>query len=152
MAYCLAKSTTGVLVVEDFGPFRSFIRSLLGANANLQVVGEACDGQDAVEKAQRLKPGVILMDISLPGLDGLEATRQIREFAPSSKIVFVTQEDSVEVVQEAFRLGASGYIVKKQAGKDLLPGLSAVLQGQRFVSSGLNGNGLATTKGPDKVD
>ena len=137
-----------ILLVEDFRPVRAIITSLLDGNPDLRVIGEASDGVEAVAKAQELRPDVVLMDIGLPKLNGLEAARRIRELVPSSKIVFLTQEASAEVLKEALSLGSWGYIVKLQTGIDLLNGLTSILQGKRFVSEGADGNGLASTKAP----
>jgi len=100
----------------------------------LQVVGEASDGLEAVQKAVELRPDLILMDIGLPTLNGIEAARQIRKLAPESKIIFLSQESSAEFVQEAFRLGACGYIVKTRAESELLTALETVISGKKFVS------------------
>jgi DNA-binding NarL/FixJ family response regulator len=100
----------------------------------LKVVGEASDGLEGVQKAVELTPDLILMDIGLPSLNGIEAARQIRKLVPNSKIIFLSQESSPEVVQEAMSLGASGYVVKPMAGCDLLPAVEAALLGRKFVS------------------
>ena len=139
-----------ILLVEDFQPYRSFIASLLSKNADLDVVGEVGDGLEAVARAEELKPDLILIDISLPKLNGLDAARRIRELVPSSKIIFLTQETQVEIVKEALNLGAWGYISKGRGKADLLAGLAAVLQGKRFVSNGLPGDGLSSTKPPER--
>jgi len=123
-----------VLVVEDFDPFRSFVCSVLKQNPELDVVCELSDGLAAVQKAEGLKPDLILMDIGLPGLNGIEAGRQIRKLLPNAKIIFLTQESAEDVIQEALRLGALGYVVKTRAGSDLLPAVEAVLQGKQYVS------------------
>ena len=123
-----------MLVVEDFDPFRSFVCSVLKQNPELDVVCELSDGLAAVQKAEGLKPDLILMDIGLPGLNGIEAGRQIRKLLPNAKIIFLTQESAVDVIQEALRLGALGYVVKTRAGSDLLPAVEAVLQGKQYVS------------------
>src|SRR5579863_1138611 len=129
-----------VLVVEDFLPFRQFICSALGEKPELQVVGEVSDGQEAVHKAEELRPDLILLDIGLPTLNGIEAARQIRKLAPESKIIFVSQESSADVVQEALALGALGYVVKAHAGSELLAAVGAVLAGSQFLGSGLLGH------------
>ena len=139
-------------MVEDFKPYRDFVTSLLGENPDLWIICEASDGLEAVGKAQQLKPDLVLMDIGLPKLNGLEATRRIRQLAPSSKVVFFTQETDIEVVKEGLSLGAWGYIVKKHGGTDLLAGLEAILQGKRFVSSAVADNGFASTIGPNPAD
>ena len=128
-------SSIRILVVEDFAPFRKVIRSTLGERADLQVICEVADGLEAVQKAEELKPELILLDIGLPTLNGIEAARQIRKLAPDSKIIFLTQESSADVVQEALSLGASGYVVKTRAGSELLAAVEAVLLEKQFVSS-----------------
>lgn len=128
-------------MAEDFRPYRTLVASLLNQESHLQVVGEASDGLEIVEKAQQLQPDLIFMDIGLPNLNGLEAARRIHELNPSTKIVFLTQEIDTDVVREAFSLGACGYILKQQVETELLPALAAVLQGRRFVSSGLPDGG-----------
>jgi DNA-binding NarL/FixJ family response regulator len=123
-----------VLVVDDFEPFRSFVCSTLKQKPELEVVCELSDGLAAVQKAAELKPDLILLDIGLPGLNGIEAGRQIRNLVSDSKIIFLTQESSEDVVQAALGLGARGYVVKTRAGSDLLAAVEAVLQGQQYVS------------------
>jgi DNA-binding NarL/FixJ family response regulator len=123
-----------VLVVEDFEPFLQFLSSTLAKRRDLQVIGEVSDGLEAVQEAVELKPDLILMDIGLPSLNGIEAARQIRKLVPESKIIiFFSQEYSADVVQEALRLGARGYVVKTR-GTDLLAAVDAVILGKRFVS------------------
>jgi CheY-like chemotaxis protein len=109
------------------------MRSILQNKLEFRSIVEAWDGVEAIELAQALQPDLILLDIGLPKLNGIEAARRIRELAPRSKILFVSQESSVEVVQTAFSLGASGYVVKKDAGSELLTAVDAVLRGERFV-------------------
>src|SRR3954465_14438297 len=130
-----------VLIVEDYQPFRRFLRSTLEQRPATQIAGEATDGLEAVQKAEDLQPDLILFDVGLPKLNGIEAARQIRTVSPESKILFVSQEFSADVVQEALRLGALGYVVKTQAGLDLLAAVEAICQGGRFVSAGLAGGG-----------
>lgn len=101
----------------------------------MRVVCEVCDGLEAVQRAEELKPDLILLDIGLPRLNGIEAARRIRDLAPESKIIFSSQETSAEIVQEAMRLGAWGYVFKIHAAAHLLPAIDAVLSGKRFVSS-----------------
>jgi DNA-binding NarL/FixJ family response regulator len=123
-----------VLVVEDFVPFRQFILSTLAAKPDVKVVGEVSNGFAAVNKSLELQPDLILLDIALPGLDGINAARQIRTLAPDSKIIFLTQESSAEIVQEALGVGARGYVLKIKAASELLRALEAVLLGKTFVS------------------
>jgi DNA-binding NarL/FixJ family response regulator len=124
-----------VLVVEDFEPVRRSICAALGERRDLQVVGEASDGLEAVQKAVELKPNLVLMDIGLPSQNGIEAARQVRELVPDAKIIFLSQESSAEVVQEALSFGAQGYVVKIRAGLDLLTAVQAVISGKMFVST-----------------
>jgi DNA-binding NarL/FixJ family response regulator len=129
-----------VLVVDDFEPFRRFICSTLRTRPELQIVGEVSDGLEAVHKAEELRPDLIVLDIGLPTLNGIEAARQIRKVAPEYKILFVSQESSADLVQEALALGALGYVVKAHAGSELLGAVAAVLQGKQFVSASLMGH------------
>ncbi len=126
-----------VLVVEDFVPFQDFICSTLRKKPNVQVIGKASDGQEAVERTEKLKPDLILLDIGLPTLNGIAAARQICKLAPEAKIIFVTQESSPDVAQEALSSGAQGYVLKTRAGSDLVAAVDAVLEGRQFVSDGL---------------
>jgi len=129
-------SSVRVLVVEDFEPFQRVIRSTLQKRREFQVICEVSDGLEAVQKAGELQPDLIVLDIGLPTLDGIEAARRIRKLSPKSQILFLSQESSADVVEEALSLGA-GYVLKAQAGSELLAAVDAVLQGKQFVSSGL---------------
>ena len=126
-------TTFRVLVVDDFEPFRRFICLTLKKRPDVQIVGEASDGLEAVQKAEDLQPDLIVLDIGLPSLNGIEAARRIRKLSPDCKILFVSQESSADVVQEALNLGALGYVVKANAGADLLHAVEAVCQGRQFV-------------------
>ena len=126
-----------ILIVDDFESFRQFVCSMLQRRVEFQVIGQALDGLEALQKAEELQPDLILLDIGLPKLNGIEAARRLRKLIPHTKIVFLSQESSSDVVQEALRLGASGYVVKARAGSELLPAVEAVRRGRRFVSSGL---------------
>jgi len=128
-------STIRVMVVEDFQSFRRFVCSKLAQKPELRIICEVSDGLEAVQKAEEIKPDLILLDIGLPTLNGIEAARRIRRLVPESKIIFSTQETSADFVQEAMRLGAWAYVFKTHADGDLLPAIDAVLSGKRFVSS-----------------
>jgi DNA-binding NarL/FixJ family response regulator len=127
-------SPTRVLLVEDHEPFRRFIRTALSNHNDLLVIAETGNGMDAVSKCLELRPGLVLMDIGLPGLNGIEAARRIRALVPNCRIVFLTQEVSSEIMQEAFSLGASSYVVKRHATNDLLPAITAAREGRQFAS------------------
>jgi DNA-binding NarL/FixJ family response regulator len=116
-----------VLVVEDFAPFRRFVSLTLGNVRDFEVICETSDGLEAVQKAAELKPDLILMDIGLPSLNGIEAGRRIRTLVPECKIIFLSQESSADVMEEALCLGAWAYVVKSRAASDLLPALEAIV-------------------------
>jgi DNA-binding NarL/FixJ family response regulator len=138
-------SIVRVLVVEDYEPFRQFVCSILGNRPELQVICEASDGLEAVQRAEELQPDLIVLDIGLPSLNGIEAARRIRKVFPESKILFLSQESSADVAQECLSLGALGYVVKTHAGSELLSAVEAVLRGKRFLSSGLGSRGASIT-------
>jgi DNA-binding NarL/FixJ family response regulator len=126
-----------ILLVEDFEPLLRYEASLLQENPEWQIIGEATDGLEAVQKAEALRPDVILFDIGLPKLNGIEAARRICTIIPGIRIIFVTQESSASVVAEALSFGARGYVLKMRADSDLLPAVEAVLSGGQYVSHGL---------------
>ena len=131
-----------VLVVEDHEQFRRLICSTVEKAPELQVVGIVSDGPAAVQKAEELQPDLILLDIGLPRLNGIEAAGQISNLVPQTKILFLSQTTSTDVVQKALSTGARGYAVKTDVESELLTAVNAVLRGDRFVSSRLAGHGL----------
>lgn len=150
----MLKSLFRVLIVEDFERWRHFYRSALQKQSEFQVIGEVSDGMAAVQQAQDLRPDLILLDIGLPALNGIEAARRIREVSPASKILFVSENRSAAIFEEALGTGAGGYVFKSDAGRELLPAINAVLEGKRFVSASVlndppTGN---TTRDPDFDD
>ena len=131
-----------VLVVDDYEPWRRFVCSTCQRFPQLRLLGEASDGLEALQKAQELQPDLIVLDIGLPHLNGIQAARRIREASPKSKILFVSENRSLDIVEEALSTGAGGYVVKSDAGNDLWLAVEAVLQGERFVSVSLSGYDL----------
>jgi CheY-like chemotaxis protein len=129
-----------VLVVEDYEPFQRFVVSILEKQPELQIICRVSDGLEAVQKAEELQPDLILLDIGLPSLNGIEVARRIRKLSPKSKILFVSQESSADVVQGALGTGAQGYVVKSDARRELLEGVNAILRGEQFVGSRFSGN------------
>ncbi len=129
-----------VFIVDDYEPIRRFVRATIGNNPEFQVVGEASDGLEAVQKAQDLQPDLMVLDIGLPTLNGIEVARRTRKLCPGCRIILMSQEASADLAREAFRLGAMGYVVKAHAGSELLASIEAVCQGRRFVSNGLPGH------------
>jgi len=128
-----------VLLVDDFEPWRRFVSTALQKQRGFQIVLEVSDGLQAVQKAAELYPDLILLDIGLPGLNGIEAARRIRKVAPDSKIIFLTEDSAEDVAEEGLRIGAVGYVVKADAARELLPAMRAVASGHRFVSARLRG-------------
>jgi DNA-binding NarL/FixJ family response regulator len=126
-------------VVDDFAPWQLFISSIIVKYTDWHIVGEAADGFEAVQKAEQLKPDLILLDIGLPKLNGIEAARQLRRLVPESKILFLSGLHDPDIVREALRTGASGYIVKWDVGSELTKAIEAVLRGEQFVSTGVKG-------------
>ena len=127
-----------VLVVDDFAPWRQFVHSALQKNGDLRIVSEASDGLQAVRKATELQPDLILLDIGLPTLNGLEVARQIRALVPDARILFLSENNSDDIAEAALNTGAGGYVIKSAAGTELLPAIQTVLAGRRFVSAKLN--------------
>ncbi len=132
-------SSIRILITDDCAEWRRHVRSLLQARPEWQVIAEASDGLEAVEKAQGLKPDLILLDIGLPKLNGIEAARRIQQLSPSSKIIFLSQNNDLDIVRAALSTGARGYVRKTDVKKELFPAMDAILRGKQFVSSSING-------------
>lgn len=126
---------------------RRSICSLLSGDSTLDVVCETADGDEAIAKAEDLLPDVVLMDIRLHGISGIEAARQIRRVSPKSRIIFLSQFDSIQIAKEAMQTGAQGNVVKSDAGQELLRGIHTVRQGEAFVSQRLVAKGWVRAAG-----
>lgn len=135
----LETSTFRVLVIDDYEPWRHFVLTALRTQPRVQVLGAVSDGLEAVKVTQELQPDIILLDIGLPTLNGIEAARRIREVSPKSKILFVSENRSWDIAEEALRTGGIGYVIKSDAGRELLPALNAAFEGRRFLSTSLAG-------------
>jgi len=131
-----------VLLADDHALFREGLAGIIGAQADMQVVGEANDGLEAFVKAQELKPDLILMDIQMPGMDGLDATRKIKQILPETIIVMLTVRDEDEKLFEALRNGAQGYLLKEIRSQDMLAMLRGALRGEAALSPALAGRML----------
>ena len=121
-----------ILIVDDFEAFRRFVSSTLRQRAEFRIVGEASDGWEAVQRANELQPDVILLDVGLPNLNGLEVARKVRALSPA-KLLFISAFSDPDVVREAFRLGALAFVHKPHAQSELILAIDAVLGGKRFV-------------------
>ncbi len=122
-----------LLIVDDHSMFREGIRSLLAGYDDIEILGEAIDGKEAVEKACQLAPHVILMDIGMPEMDGLEATRRIMKKSPKTKVLVLTQHDNREYVLSAIKAGATGYVPKRALGSELVSAIRTVYKGDSFL-------------------
>lgn len=123
-----------ILVVDDNEPWRRQIRSILKKREEFEVVGEAADGLEAIQKAHTLKPDLILLDIGLPGVNGIEVAKRLCPAPCCAKVLFLSQNNDPDVVQAALSNGARGYILKTDAGSELLPAIGAVFRGESYVS------------------
>ncbi len=124
-----------ILIVDDCEAWRRMVVTTFRECSDWQMIGEASDGSEAVRKSAELQPDLIVLDIGLPELNGLDAARQIRKISPRSKILFLSENHCPDVVREAFRVGAAGYVVKSDAACDLLIAVEAVISNKQFVNS-----------------
>jgi len=145
-----------ILVVDDHAVLRDGIRALLAVHDDIEVVGEASEGKEAVTKAQELVPDVVIMDIAMPGMDGLEATRRIRKKHPKMKVLVLTQHDNKEYILSVIKAGASGYVPKRALGSELVSAIKSVKEGDSFLypsaASALIEDYLQQTRGEDPYD
>jgi DNA-binding NarL/FixJ family response regulator len=126
--------TIRILVVDDHPIVRQGLKTLLEGHSGWQVIGEASDGAEALEKAGELNPDVMVLDVTMPRMNGLEACRLLRRQFPELEILFVTQHDSPQMMREALEAGARGYVVKSNAARDLLAAVEAVSQHRVFTA------------------
>ena len=136
------KRSVRILVVEDFLPWREFFRAELQRDLEMEIVGELSDGTHIVQEVERLRPDLILMDIGLASINGIEAAKLVRECSPNTKILFVSENRSADIARQALDSGGNGYVVKIDVRKDLISGIRAVLAGRRFVSTSMAGHFL----------
>ena len=122
-----------VLVCDDHAILRDGIKLLLNSQPDMEVVGEAIDGREAVEQARALQPDMILMDIAMPGLNGLEATKQIRRDVPDARVLVLTMYENDEYVSRMLEAGVLGYVLKKAAGTELVHAIRSIHQGEAFL-------------------
>ena len=128
---------TTLLLVDDHAMFRMGLRLLLERESDLRVVGEASDGQAAIEAAQELAPDVVVMDISMPSMDGLEATRRILAEAPETKVIVLSIDGDSRYVKDMLQAGAAGYLLKESVPEELVNGIWSVSQGEVFLSGAI---------------
>ncbi len=125
---------TRILLVDDHPIVREGLRTVLQRRSGCEVVGEASDGSEAIEKAEQLQPDVMILDITMPKMNGLEVCRVVRQKRPEMEVLFVTQHDSPQMMREALSAGAKGYVVKSNAARDLLDALETVSQHKVFTA------------------
>ncbi len=128
-----------VLIADDHAIVREGIRMILLQQPDIEVIGEAADGQQAIDQVNRLGPDIVLMDIAMPGLGGLEATIEIRKTRPQTRILVLTQYDDKEYVFRFLKAGASGYVLKKTVGGALVAAVRSVYEGKSFIDSAVAG-------------
>ena len=142
----MPKAPIHILVAEDYEPFRRFVAASLQKRPELQIVAEVGDGAGAVQKVEELQPDLVLLDIGLPVLNGIEAAQRMRKASPRSRILCVSQETSSDIVQAALAAGAQGYVLKADAGRELLKAIDAVVRGETFMSTGVAGHNAPSAR------
>jgi DNA-binding NarL/FixJ family response regulator len=138
-------SVVRVLVVDDFQPWLRFVTKMLGSEVGVQIVGTALNGPEAIAQASILRPDLVLMDVGLPNMSGIEAARHIISLNSNTKIIFVSLITDPEIVQAAFAVGGWGYIVKSNTHSELLVAMKTVVEGKRYVGRGLPGFNVTGT-------
>ena len=135
-----------ILIVDDHEPWRQRISSMLEAQPEFEVIGEASDGLEALQRAEELKPDVIVLDIGLPKLNGIETGERLCQLVPRAKVLFLTQLKNADVVEAALSNGAQGYVLKTDAGRELFAAIKAILRGEKFVSRGIKWDNSSVTE------
>ncbi|MAS34502.1 MAG: DNA-binding response regulator [Anaerolineaceae bacterium] len=142
--------TTRIFLADDHAVLRAGLRLLIENQPDLTVIGEADDGSETLAQARQLKPDLILLDINMPGLDGLAALPLLRKDVPEARVLILTMHDDASYLQEALRAGASGYVLKKAVDSELLMAIRAVMRGETYVHSAMT-NKLLQTIIPDSA-
>lgn len=144
----MTTAATSILLADDHAVLRTGLRLLINSQPDMQVVGEAGNGSEAVALARELNPDVVLLDLNMPGMDGLQAIPLLRRDAPHSRILILTMHDDVTYLREALRAGASGYILKKAVDSELLMAIQTVMRGEVYVHSAMSARLLETIDTP----
>jgi len=131
------ESNVGILVVEDFDALRRLIFHKLQNELHLHNILGAADGEEGARLAEELQPDLVILDVGLPKLNGLQVAERIRQYAPKTRILFVSQESSEEIIEEAFRVGATGYVLKIDMEPELVTAVTKALRGERYLSRSL---------------
>jgi DNA-binding NarL/FixJ family response regulator len=126
-------ANTKVLIVDDHAIVREGIRMILALHPDIEVIGEASDGLEAIDRVNKLTPDVVLMDMAMPGLGGLEATLEIMKLRPQTRIIVLTQYDDTEYIYRFLKAGVAGYVLKKAVGNDLVTAIRSACQGKSFI-------------------
>lgn len=146
----MAKSAKRLLIIEDHPLFREGLKAILHRDSRFVIVGEAGSAEEGLRLARERKPDLVVMDISLPDLSGIEATRRILEQAPGARVMVVSFHSGVDYIADAFAAGASGYLVKESAAEKLLQGLHAVANGETYLDSAVSAEVVRKLSSPDK--
>jgi DNA-binding NarL/FixJ family response regulator len=134
----MAGEKKSIVIAEDHTILREGLRALISSNPDFDVVAEAGDGHEAVKCVERIKPNLVLMDLSMPRMNGMEAIREIRKRIPDTKIVVLTIHDTEEYILETIKTGANGYVLKDATHNELMMALNTVLDGRRYISPGIS--------------